>query len=87
MAINELRAIATFAKAAELGSLRQAASAQGITPQAASLALGQLESHLGVRLFHRTTRSLSLTEEGRQFLEAAQPGLATLQRAVHGARR
>src|SRR3989344_3954355 len=49
MAINELRAIATFAKAAELGSLRQAASAQGITPQAASLALGQLESHLGAR--------------------------------------
>ena len=87
MAINELRAIATFAKAAELGSLRQAAAAQGITPQAASHALVQLESHLGVRLFHRTTRSLSLTEEGRRFLEAAQPGLATLQQAVHGARR
>ena len=87
MAMNELRAISTFAKAAELGSLRQAASAQGITPQAASLALGQLESHLGVRLFHRTTRSLCLPEEGRQFLDAAQPGLATLQRAVHGARR
>lgn len=87
MAINELRAIATFAKAAELGSLRQAASAQGVTPQAASLALAQLEAHLGVRLFHRTTRSLSLTEEGRRFLDAAQPGLATLQRAVHGARR
>jgi DNA-binding transcriptional LysR family regulator len=87
MALNELRAIATFAKAAELGSLRQAAAAQGITPQAASHALVQLESHLGVRLFHRTTRSLSLTEEGRQFLEAAQPGLATLQHAVQGARR
>ncbi len=87
MALNELRAISTFAKAAELGSLRQAAAAQGITPQAASHALVQLENHLGVRLFHRTTRSLSLTEEGRQFLDAAQPGLATLQRAVHGARR
>lgn len=87
MAINELRAIATFAKAAELGSLRQAASAQGITPQAASLALAQLESHLGVRLFHRTTRSLSLTEEGRQFLASAQPGLATLQHAMQGAQR
>ena len=86
MAINELRSISTFIKAAELGSLRQAASAQGITPQAASLALGQLESHLGVRLFHRTTRSLSLTEEGRQFLASAQPGLATLQHAVQGAR-
>ena len=73
MAFNELRAIATFVKAAELGSLRQAAVAQGITPQAASQALGQLEAHLDVRLFHRTTRSLSLTEEGRAFLEAAQP--------------
>ena len=87
MAINELRAICNFAKAAEMGSLRQAAAAQGITPQASSQLLGQLESHLGVRLFHRTTRSLSLTEEGRQFLASAQPGLATLQQAIQGARR
>jgi DNA-binding transcriptional LysR family regulator len=87
MAFNELRAISTFIKAAELGSLRQAAVAQAITPQAASQALTQLESHLGIRLFHRTTRKLSLTEEGSQFLEAAQPGFATLQRALHGARR
>jgi DNA-binding transcriptional LysR family regulator len=87
MAFNELRAITTFIQAAELGSLRQAAAAQAITPQAASQALTQLESHLGVRLFHRTTRRLSLTEEGSQFLEAAQPGLATLQRALRGARR
>jgi DNA-binding transcriptional LysR family regulator len=47
----------------------------------------QLERHLGVRLFHRTTRSLSLTEEGQQFLDAAQPGLASLQEALHGASR
>lgn len=87
MAFNELRAIATFAKAAELGSLRQAAASQGITPQAASQALTQLEKHLGVRLLHRTTRRLSLTEEGEQFLHAAQPGLASLHRALHGARR
>ena len=87
MAFNELRAIATFVKAAELGSLRQAALAQAITPQAASQALTQLETHLGTRLFHRTTRRLSLTEEGRAFLHDAQPGLATLQRALHGARR
>lgn len=86
MPINELRSIATFAKAAELGSLRQAALAQGISPQAASQALSQLEQHLGVRLFHRTTRQLSLTDEGRQFLEAAQPSLAGLQRALQLAR-
>jgi DNA-binding transcriptional LysR family regulator len=87
MPINELRSITTFAKTAELGSLRRAADAQGITPQAASQALAQLEQHLGVRLFHRTTRSMSLTDEGRQFLEAAQPALAGLQRAVQMARR
>ena len=87
MAFNELRAITTFIQAAELGSLRQAAAAQAITPQAASQALAQLESHLGVRLFHRTTRRLSLTEEGSQFLEAAQPGLNALQRALRNARR
>ncbi|WP_457319823.1 LysR family transcriptional regulator [Roseateles sp. P5_E11] len=87
MAFNELRAITTFTKAAELGSLRQAAVAQGITPQAASQALTQLEAYLGVRLFHRTTRRLSLTEEGERFLGAAAPGLQALQRALHGARQ
>lgn len=51
MAINELRAIFNFAKAAEMGSLRQAAAAQGITPQASSQLLGQLESHLGYGCF------------------------------------
>lgn len=87
MAFNELRAISVFTKAAELGSLRQAAVTQGITPQAASQALTQLEAHLGVRLFHRTTRRLSLTEEGGRFLSAAAPGLQVLQRALHGARQ
>jgi len=87
MAFNELRAIAVFTKAAELGSLRQAADAQGITPQAASQALAQLEVFLGVRLFHRTTRRLSLTEEGARFLESARPGLDRLHRALQDARQ
>ena len=47
MAINELRSITTFIKAAELGSLRKAAADLGISPQAASKALAQLEAHLG----------------------------------------
>ncbi|TWH64772.1 DNA-binding transcriptional LysR family regulator [Azomonas agilis] len=85
--INELRSITTFVRTAELGSLSKAAEAQGITPQAASKALGQLEAHLGVRLFHRTTRSLSLTEEGQRFLEAAQPSLIGLQQALQAARQ
>lgn len=86
MPINEFRAIAMFAKAVELGSIRQAALAQGVSPQAATQALAQLEKHLGVRLLHRTTRSLALTEEGQRFLENAQPALAVLDRAMATAR-
>jgi len=86
MPINELRAIATFAKAVETGSLRKAAAAQGMSPQAASQALAQLEQHLGVRLLHRTTRNIALTDEGQQFLEAAQPALAALERALQRVR-
>ncbi len=87
MAINELRSISTFVKAAELGSLRKAAAAQGLSPQAASKALAQLEHHLGVRLFHRTTRSMALTEEGRQFLDTVQPALQGLNRALQTAKQ
>jgi DNA-binding transcriptional LysR family regulator len=86
MPINELRAISTFAKAVELGSLRKAAQSQGVTAQAASQALAQLEQSLGVRLLHRTTRSLSLTDEGQHFLESTKPALAALERALAQAR-
>ncbi len=87
MPINELRSITTFIRTVELGSLSKAAAAQQISPQAASKALGQLEQHLGVRLFHRTTRSMSLTEEGQRFFEAAQPSLISLQQALNAARQ
>jgi len=87
MAINELRSISIFVKAAELGSLRKAAAALDISPQAASQALAQLEHHLDVRLFHRTTRSMALTDEGRRLLEEAQPSLIGLQRALRTAKQ
>lgn len=87
MAINELRTISIFVTAAELGSLRKTAAALNISPQAASQALAQLEQHLAVRLFHRTTRSMSLTAEGRRFLEDAQPSLLGLRRALEAARQ
>ncbi|WP_186082113.1 LysR family transcriptional regulator [Burkholderia gladioli] len=64
----------------------RAAAAQGISPQAASQALATLEKRLGVRLLHRTTRSLALTHEGQQFLETTQPALAALARAIDRAR-
>lgn len=87
MSINELRSITTFIRTVELGSLSKAAVAQQISPQAASKALGQLEQYLGVRLFHRTTRSMSLTEEGQRFLEAAQPSLLGLLQALQTVRQ
>lgn len=86
MAINELRSITTFIKAAELGSLRKAAQDLGISPQAASKALAQLESHLDARLFHRTTRMMSLTEAGQRLLEDVQPAVLGMQRALLNAR-
>jgi DNA-binding transcriptional LysR family regulator len=82
MPFNESRAIATFARAIELGSIRKAALAQGVTPQAASQAIAQLEDRLGVRLLHRTTRSLAATDEGRHLLEQALPALAALEGAL-----
>ena len=86
MAINELRSITTFLKAAELGSLRKAALELGISPQAASKALAQLEGHLNARLFHRTTRVMSLTDAGQRLLDDVQPSVLGMQRALLNAR-
>jgi DNA-binding transcriptional LysR family regulator len=85
--MNEARAITIFVRAAVLGSLRKAAVDQGISPQAASHAVMQLEKALGVRLLHRTTRKLSLTEEGQRLLDNSRPALDMLAAALADARR
>ncbi|KAB0643601.1 LysR family transcriptional regulator [Burkholderia latens] len=85
--MNGIRAITTFVRAATLGSLRGAAVDQRISPQAASHAVMQLEKELGVRLFHRTTRKLSLTEEGQRLLDNVKPALEMLSSALDDARR
>lgn len=85
--MNEIRAVTTFVRAATLGSLRRAAVDQGISPQAASHAVMQLEKELGVRLFHRTTRKLSLTEEGQRLFDSVKPALAIFSSALDDARR
>ena len=85
--MNELRSITTFIKAAELGSLRKAAMDLGISPQAASKALAQLEAHLDARLFHRTTRVMSLTDAGQRLLQEVQPSVQGMQRALENARK
>lgn len=82
MSINELRSVNTFVLTAELGSIRRAAEALDMTPQAASKTLAQFERHLGVRLFHRTTRKMSLTEEGQRFLDVVRPSLVGLTQAL-----
>lgn len=85
--MNEVRAVTIFVRAATLGSLRRAAVDQGISPQAASHAVMQLEKELGVRLFHRTTRKLSLTEEGQRLFDSVKPALSILSSALDEARR
>lgn len=62
-----LRGIESFVKAVEAGSIAGGARILGISPAAASQNISRLESHLGVRLLTRTTRSLALTESGSAY--------------------
>lgn len=80
--MDTARVITLFMGAARTRSFSKAATDAGLTPQAVSKAVRQLETHLGVRLFHRTTRSLSLTEEGTRLFELANPGLRLLDEAM-----
>ena len=82
--MDELRALSTFVRAAELGSFNRAAQAQGTTPQAVSKNVRQLEQHLGVRLFHRTTHKSALTEEGQRLLDSVRDSLQGVTRALDG---
>lgn len=70
--MDRFKAMQTFVQIADQGSLTRAAEALGTSLPAVVRALAALEAHLGVRLFHRTTRRLSLTEEGRHYLPSAR---------------
>lgn len=63
--------IKMFVRVYELGSMSAAARDQRTSPAVASARISELEKHLGVRLFNRTTRSLQPTENGRIFYEGA----------------
>jgi len=80
--MDKARVVTIFLSVVRAGSFSQAAVENGMTPQAVSKAVRQLEEHLGVRLFHRTTRKLSLTEEGARLSELADPGLRLLDEAL-----
>lgn len=65
--MENIRGISTFICIVRTGNFSTAARELGISPQAASLHVKQLESWVGVRLFNRSTRKISLTEEGASF--------------------
>lgn len=83
--IDELRAMAIFAETIKQGSFRKAATTLKLSPSVVSYQITQLEEKLGAALIYRSTRSLSLTNEGKSLyshcsamLEAANSGLNEL---------
>jgi DNA-binding transcriptional LysR family regulator len=68
------------------GSFRAAALDLGLSTTAISNAVGKLERELAVRLFNRTTRSVSLTHAGRIFVAQIKPALEDIQKAMNTAR-
>jgi DNA-binding transcriptional LysR family regulator len=63
-------------------SFRRAATELGLSPSALSHAIAALERRLGVRLFHRTTRSVALSAAGEQFLNRIRPALGEIAEAM-----
>lgn len=66
-------------------SFRAAAIELGVSTSALSHAVAALEARIGVRLFNRTTRSVSLSEAGEQFVASVAPALATIRDAIEQA--
>ncbi|BDC88285.1 MULTISPECIES: LysR family transcriptional regulator [Aeromonas] len=81
---NTLNGIDLFATVVEAGSFAQAAERLHLTRSAVGKGVARLELRLGVQLFHRTTRSQSLTEEGRSSIATA---CGRWRRCVLGKRR
>jgi len=78
----DLNTVATFVAVAEARSFRAASERLGVTRSAVSQAIAKLESALGVALLQRTTRSVSLTEAGEQFLASVGPAVAEMRSAA-----
>ncbi|MEI4518771.1 MULTISPECIES: LysR family transcriptional regulator [unclassified Stenotrophomonas] len=77
----DLNAVRMLVQVAEARSFTAAAGQLGISQSGLSRAIGRLESELGVRLLQRTTRAVSLTPDGRQFVEHCTPLLCGLEDA------
>ena len=80
--METLSSIESFVRSAELCSFSAAARRLSMTPGGVSKNVAKLEADLGVRLFHRSTRSLTLTEAGEQFLAQVSSGLDSIQSAI-----
>jgi DNA-binding transcriptional LysR family regulator len=70
--MDSLSALNAFVRAAEVRSFTVAGRQLRVSPSAVGKAVARLEERHGVRLFHRNTRSLSLTQEGQLFLESCR---------------
>ena len=79
---DRLGGIAAFVQVTESGSFALAAERLNLTRSAVGKSIARLEQRLGVRLFHRTTRSLSLTEDGQTFYESCLRALRELETAA-----
>ncbi len=79
--LDNLGAIATFVRLAETFSFKATAQQLGMSGPAVSKAIARLEAHLGTRLFHRTTRRVSLTDDGQAFLERCRRILEDVREA------
>lgn len=79
--LTELEAVVAVARR---GGFRAAALDMGMSPSALSHAVAALEGRLGVRLFNRTTRSVSLSSAGEQFVEQVGPALGAIHGAMEG---
>jgi DNA-binding transcriptional LysR family regulator len=83
---TNLQHLMALVRTAEHGSFSAAARVLGVTPAGVSKSVSRLEADLGVRLFHRTTRRLALTERGEQLVQRVAEPLGNLQEAMSGAR-
>ena len=79
--MDRLQAMRIFSKVVEQGGFARAATALSLSNTVVTRNVAELEAHLGARLLHRTTRKLSLTEAGRQYLERVRNILAEIDDA------
>ena len=80
--METLANLESFLRSAELGGFSAAARQLGLTPAAVSRNVALLERNLGVRLFHRSTRKLTLTESGERLLPTLREHIEGLQAAL-----